>query len=78
MIKRLTRKIEVWAMPRVCVEREGNTLSIQVTFRQTGEKAAMVMDLEAAEQLAKILPQATAIVTAGVVVPEDQIGKVGE
>lgn len=60
MMKIFRRGIDVWASKRVCVEREGRTLSVQVTF-PNNEKAAMVLDLDAANELASILPLATAI-----------------
>ncbi len=67
MIKRLTRAIDVWMTETVMVEREGDTLSIQVRF-PGGEKAAMVLPLANAVALASILPDATAI--RGSVVPD--------
>lgn len=60
MIKRIIRTIDVWIQAPICVEREGDTLSIQVVFGN-GEKAAMVLPLAAAIALAAILPDATAI-----------------
>lgn len=72
VIKRHSRNIEVWQTKRICVEREGNTLSLQVRY-PGGEKAALVLDVEAATELASILPDATAI--PGVVVCD--VEKVG-
>ena len=72
-ILRATRNIEVWRGKRVMVEREGNTMSIQVGF-PGGEKAVMVLDVEAATELSTILPDATAIVGTAVVMDLEKVG----
>lgn len=69
MIRKLKRAIDVWRGKVVCVEREGSTLSIQVGFPD-GNKAAIVITLEQAMELASILPDATAI--PGDMVPSEE------
>lgn len=75
MIQKLSRTIDVWRTKQVCVEREGNTLSIQVRY-PNGEKAAIVVPLEVASELLSILPDATAI--PGAVVGAMQFNPGGE
>ena len=71
-ILRATRNIEVWRGKRAMVEREGSTVSIQVGYPD-GTKGAVVMDVETATELARILPDATAIVGA-VVTDTEKVG----
>lgn len=58
-----TRTIDVWSVPLAQIEREGDTLSIQV--KTPKGIVGMVLPVDAARDLLLLLPDATAITPPG-------------